>query len=72
MDLIEDKANEDEQFNAVYNQMMARDLDARIFVKNIENVQGDERDIILFSIGYAKIIFHLSLTKVKFGKDKLI
>jgi KaiC/GvpD/RAD55 family RecA-like ATPase len=24
-----------------------------IFVKNIENVQGDERDIILFSIGYA-------------------
>ncbi len=25
-----------------------------LFVKNIENVQGDERDIILFSIGYAK------------------
>ena len=24
-----------------------------LFVKNIENVQGDERDIILFSIGYA-------------------
>ncbi|MBO9700014.1 MAG: DUF4011 domain-containing protein [Sporocytophaga sp.] len=24
------------------------------FVKNIENVQGDERDIIIFSIGYAK------------------
>lgn len=24
-----------------------------IFVKNLENVQGDERDIILFSIGYA-------------------
>ena len=24
-----------------------------IFVKNIENVQGDERDIIIFSIGYA-------------------
>lgn len=23
-----------------------------IFVKNLENVQGDERDIILFSIGY--------------------
>jgi len=54
MDLIEDKANEDVQFNAVYSQMMARDLDERVFVKNIENVQGDERDIILFSIGYAK------------------
>lgn len=23
-----------------------------IFIKNLENVQGDERDIILFSIGY--------------------
>lgn len=26
---------------------------ATLFVKNIENVQGDERDIIIFSIGYA-------------------
>ena len=26
--------------------------DEAIFVKNLENVQGDERDIILFSIGY--------------------
>lgn len=25
-----------------------------IFVKNLENVQGDERDIIIFSIGYAR------------------
>lgn len=25
-----------------------------LFIKNIENVQGDERDIIIFSIGYAK------------------
>ena len=28
-------------------------LDDRPFVKNIENVQGDERDIIIFSVGYA-------------------
>ena len=54
MDLIEKTAGEDESFNAVYSQMMSRDLDERVFVKNIENVQGDERDIILFSIGYAK------------------
>ncbi|WP_404332293.1 AAA domain-containing protein [Mesobacillus maritimus] len=53
-DLIEMTAGEDEEFSAVYNQTMARDLDERVFVKNIENVQGDERDIILFSIGYAK------------------
>jgi AAA domain/Protein of unknown function (DUF4011) len=28
-------------------------LPEHLFVKNIENVQGDERDIILFSVGYA-------------------
>ena len=27
--------------------------DVSLFVKNLENVQGDERDIIIFSIGYA-------------------
>ncbi|MBS1506495.1 MAG: DUF4011 domain-containing protein [Bacteroidetes bacterium] len=30
-----------------------RVLPERLFVKNIENVQGDERDIIVFSVGYA-------------------
>jgi hypothetical protein len=29
-------------------------IPASLFVKNIENVQGDEKDIIIFSIGYAK------------------
>ncbi len=28
-------------------------LAPEVFVKNIENVQGDERDIIIFSVGYA-------------------
>ena len=28
--------------------------DKSLFVKNIENVQGDERDIIVFSMGYAR------------------
>jgi very-short-patch-repair endonuclease len=28
--------------------------DNSLFIKNLENVQGDERDIIIFSIGYAK------------------
>ena len=34
--------------------MLNRELDERVFVKNLENVQGDEMDIILFSITYAK------------------
>ncbi|MEH7419130.1 AAA domain-containing protein [Neobacillus drentensis] len=53
-DFIDKRLNEDEKFSAVYNQMLTKDLDERVFIKNIENVQGDERDIILFSIGYAK------------------
>ena len=28
--------------------------DEPLFVKNLENVQGDERDVILFSVGYGK------------------
>lgn len=28
-------------------------LPSALFVKNIENVQGDERDVIIFSVGYA-------------------
>ncbi|MFS0658216.1 AAA domain-containing protein [Niallia alba] len=54
LDMIEKNASDDQEFNAVYNQVMAKELDERVFVKNIENVQGDERDIIIFSIGYAK------------------
>ncbi|WP_421383355.1 AAA domain-containing protein [Bacillus salacetis] len=54
MDIIDKTAGEDEEFNVLYQQVMSKELDERIFVKNIENVQGDERDIILFSIGYAK------------------
>lgn len=30
----------------------ANELEEGIFVKNLENVQGDERDVILFSVGY--------------------
>ncbi|WP_257148422.1 DEAD/DEAH box helicase, partial [Bacillus sp. AFS073361] len=53
-DQIDQLVSEDEEFSSVYNQMLTRDLDERVFVKNIENVQGDERVIILFSIAYAK------------------
>ncbi len=36
-----------------YNlESAAYETDEPLFVKNLENVQGDERDVILFSIGY--------------------
>ncbi|ENH97584.1 hypothetical protein J416_06218 [Gracilibacillus halophilus YIM-C55.5] len=53
-DMIDRYSENDQEFSVVYDQVMSRDLDERIFVKNIENVQGDERDIIIFSIAYAK------------------
>jgi len=53
-DIIDAEIESDQEFGVLYQQIMSRDLDERVFVKNIENVQGDERDIIIFSIAYAK------------------
>ncbi|MDF2935320.1 MAG: hypothetical protein K0Q90_693 [Paenibacillaceae bacterium] len=33
-------------------ELWAHEMTEPIFIKNLENVQGDERDVILFSIGY--------------------
>lgn len=33
-------------------ERLAAELPEPIFIKNLENVQGDERDVILFSVGY--------------------
>jgi hypothetical protein len=38
-----------------------------LFVKNIENVQGDERDVILVSVGYGPTIAGGRLTSMTFG-----
>ena len=40
--------------NPEYESFFAEEIDDEFFVKNLENVQGDERDTIIFSIGYAK------------------
>ena len=48
-DLISAKCGEDREFEEwVYGQ------EEPVFVKNLENVQGDERDVILFSVAYGK------------------
>lgn len=46
-DLLQDRLEQDRKL-----QKAALDMHEPIFVKNLENVQGDERDVILFSIGY--------------------
>ncbi|MFD2573540.1 AAA domain-containing protein [Spirosoma soli] len=43
----------DESFNSQEGPFYKLSVEEGLFVKNIENVQGDERDIIIFSIGYA-------------------
>lgn len=48
----------------------------QIFVKNIENVQGDERDVIIFSIGYApspsgKMSLHFGSLTTEKGENRL-
>lgn len=56
-DMLEKRAQEDEEFKKVYIEEINREEnneDLSLFVKNIENVQGDERDIIIFSVAYAK------------------
>lgn len=55
-DLLDEKVRKDIEFEKLYNAELLRkenEEDKSIFVKNIENVQGDERDIIIFSTGYA-------------------
>lgn len=49
--LIEDKLQEAFQKDANFDKW-ANEGEERLFVKNLENVQGDERDIILFSIAF--------------------
>ncbi len=60
-DLIENYIDEELFKKSRYQKQFTTELfrndngeDTSLFVKNIENVQGDERDIIIFSMGYAK------------------
>ena len=54
--LIEDLLDERSLDDEVARDLLAADRERSaiesLFVKNIENVQGDERDIIVFSVGY--------------------
>jgi very-short-patch-repair endonuclease len=50
--LIEDLLDAARRANPAIEPFFAEPRADRVFVKNLENVQGDERDVILFSIGY--------------------
>lgn len=53
---IEERCSYDEVFAELYENALNPKSDGEhveLFVKNLENVQGDERDTILLSVGYA-------------------
>lgn len=56
---IRDLRMKDQRYEIFFNE----DRDNAFFIKNLENVQGDERDTIIFSVGYAKDnqgVFHMN------------
>lgn len=50
--LIEDLLDEQIRQNPEIESYFNSSAEEPVFVKNLENVQGDERDVILFSVGY--------------------
>ena len=55
LDRMDRRRLEDPEFDTVISRARnpeSGDRDEALFVKNIENVQGDERDVIIFSVGY--------------------
>ena len=49
-DIIDKRRNSD----PTYEDFFREDREEPFFIKNLENVQGDERDTIIFSVGYGK------------------
>ena len=50
--LVQDMLDAAQRSNPGLEPFFAEDSHEGVFVKNLENVQGDERDVILFSVGY--------------------
>lgn len=51
-DKMDDLINNDREIEKIVNEMTGE----KIIIKNLENIQGDERDVILFSICYGPTI----------------
>jgi hypothetical protein len=62
-DLLEFRRQEDKKLD----QYMANLGSEEFFVKNLENVQGDERDVIFVSVGYGPRAAGLGLDSMSFG-----
>lgn len=78
-DLIDKECRHDEVFRELITKERNRTENGEnvgLFIKNLENVQGDERDIIIFSIGYAKneygkVVSHFGPLNTEGGENRL-
>lgn len=78
-DAIENESRKNKSFgNYIADERLRTDggEDTSLFIKNLENVQGDERDIIIFSIGYApgengKIYSNFGSLSTEGGENRL-
>lgn len=56
LDAVDNRASTDSAFREKWLDATTQGgLDERPFVKNLEQVQGDERDVIIFSLGHAPV-----------------
>lgn len=62
-DLLEIKRRSDDALDALLREGKAED----VFVKNLENVQGDERDVIMVCVGYGPRVAGARLDSMAFG-----
>jgi hypothetical protein len=52
-ELVVERAAKNADFAKLWDAASQRDLDERPFIRNLENVQGDERDVTIVSVGYS-------------------
>jgi len=65
--LIEDLLDAERQRDASLDDFFSDERTEPLFVKNLENVQGDERDVMYFSITYGPDVASGRLTSLNFG-----
>ena len=52
-DTLDERLEKSPTLRERYGAAMESDLDGRPFIRNLENVQGDERDVIIISVAYS-------------------
>ncbi|MXY51903.1 MAG: DUF3320 domain-containing protein [Gammaproteobacteria bacterium] len=66
-DMVTELLEYERRTNAVLNEFLREGHAEDAFVKNIENVQGDERDVIFISVGYGPTEPGGRLNSMRFG-----